>query len=123
MFQHSALLAGGVVCLIVLIGSCKKDASQPTALAPPAPQLMASPTSASMAVGTSQNVSIGGGTPPYVIATPPSAIAAAVLFNPDSLVATLRITGVSVASVATSVTMRDNTPAAPKTVVVPASVH
>ena len=110
-----------VTVLGLVVVTCKKDDGSTSP--PQVPQLTASPPSVSVTVGTSQDVSIGGGTPPYVIATPPSAIAAAVLFNPDSLVATLRITGVSVASVATSVTMRDNTPAAPKTVGVPVSVH
>ena len=119
--KRLVLLMSVVVALGLTIVTCKKDDGSTTP--PLGPQLTATPPSASVTVGAIQDVSIGGGTPPYVIVSPPSAIANAALLNPDSLVATLRITGVSVASVATSVAMRDNTPATPKTVIVPVSVH
>jgi hypothetical protein len=68
-------------------------------------------------------VSVSGGTPPYSISVGPNATATAVLVNPDSSVADLKITGASVDYYSTVVTVRDNTTAAPKTVSVSIMVN
>jgi hypothetical protein len=70
-----------------------------------------------------QTVSISGGKPPYSISGPPGASATALLLSPDSVVATLQISGVSVASVSTAVTVQDNTPSLARIVTVPVKVQ
>ncbi len=114
------MYVSAAVILGLWLSSCKED--EPTAQQQ-GPQLTANPASATVGVGTSQNVSIGGGTPPYDIMSPPSAIATATLLDRDSLVAILRITGVTIASTATSVTIKDNSPPPVRTVNVRISVH
>ena len=126
----AVMVRRSLTVLVIVLGwgmlpcACSKSDSSPTSSSPPNNQsLTAIPSFASVGVGTSQSVSIGGGTPPYAISTAPTGIATAQLLNSDSLVATLSITGVSVASVGTAVTVRDNSASPAKTVTVPISVH
>lgn len=125
MVRRSLMVSVIVVGLGMLPSACSKNDYSPTSSTPPpsGQSLSASPSFASVGVGTSQTVSIGGGTPPYAISAAPTAIAAVQLLNSDSLVATLNITGVSIASVGTSVTVRDNSASPAKAVTVPISVH
>jgi hypothetical protein len=110
-----------IAVLIFNVVSCSKNTS-PTQVQQTTPhQLTAVPPSAAVGVGTSQNIAISGGTPPYSVASGPSAIATAQLTNPDSLVATLTITGVTVATASTSITVRDS--AAVKNVAISIGVH
>jgi hypothetical protein len=111
------------LALVVAAGGCKTNDAPTQPPTSPGPQLSAVPSSIRVAVGIAQNVTVSGGTPPYDIVSGPTAIAAAVLFNRDSLVATIQITGVSVASVSTAVTIRDASPSVAKTVRVPISVQ
>jgi hypothetical protein len=111
-----------IASTIFVVSSCKKDEA-PTQTQQVAPQLSAVPPSVTVGAGLSQNVLVSGGTPPYAIAAAPSAIATARLLNPDSLVATIQITGVTVASVATAVAIRDNSAPTQKTVTVPVRVQ
>lgn len=112
-----------VIALALVGGNCSNSNSPTQPPPPPTPELTVSPASAVVTVGGVQNVSVSGGTPPYAIQSQPSAIATAQLLNPDSLVATLKITGVSVASTSTSVTVRDNSPPPAKLATVPIVVH
>jgi hypothetical protein len=111
-----------IAALVIATVSCSKNSS-PTQVQQQTTtsQLTAVPASASVGVGTSQIVAISGGTPPYSIASGPSAIATAVLSHPDSLVATLTITGVTVATASTAVTVRDSVAA--KSVTISIGVH
>jgi hypothetical protein len=117
---------GLVVSVIVVMGfsACSKDSAapptQPQVGTPPS--LAAVPPAVSVGIGGIQHVNVSGGTPPYSIAAGPGAIATAALSNADSMVAVIKITGISVASVPTSVVVRDNTPSAPKTVSIPVTV-
>lgn len=109
----AALLIGGT--------GCKKDSSSPTQPPTTTPQLTAVPPSASVGVGASQIVTISGGRPPYTISGPPTSSATASLAHPESVVTTLTITGVTVASTSTSVTVDDS--ASSKKVTIPITVH
>jgi hypothetical protein len=104
-----------IAVLVFNVVSCSKNSSPTQVQQTTPPQLTAVPPSAAVGVGTSQNIAISGGTPPY------SAIATAQLTNPDSLVATLTITGVTVATASTSITVRDS--AAVKNVTISIGVH
>ena len=73
--------------------------------------------------GLSEDVAVGGGTPPYSVTTAPSAIATAQLLYPDSAVSYVHITGVTVATASTAVTIKDNSAATAKTVTIPIGVH
>ena len=110
-----AVFAAGT---ILIISSCKDMGDQVTQQPPPAGGLLtAIPPSVTVGQGASANVSIRGGSAPYVIAIPPnSALASASILD-----STLTITGVSVASVAgsTSVKVRDSSPSPQKEVTVP----
>ena len=110
--------------LVVGAGACSKDSSppptQPQLNTPPS--LSAVPPSVSVGIGGVQHVNVSGGTPPYSIAAGPSTIATVDLSNADSSIAVLKIMGVTVASVPTTVTVKDNTPSVPKTVSVPVTV-
>ncbi len=114
-----------VVTAVVIVGLNCGHSDSPTAPSPTpsTPQLTAVPTAVSVAAGGTQNVVVSGGTPPYAIAASPGGIASAQLINLDSVSTTLRITGITVASASTAVTVRDNTPTAPKTVTVPITVR
>jgi hypothetical protein len=119
MFQYRALLAGGVVCIAVLIGSCKKDESQPTTPVPQGPQLTAVPLGVTVGLSQSQNVTITGGTHPYTVAQPPNGnLASAQFVNANLDTAVLVITGVSMATGATSMIVRDATTPQQKSVAV-----
>ena len=121
--KRVVLWSGVVLVLSIVISGCKKD-DPPTTVQQTTSPLTANPPSVTVtAGGSSQDVSISAGTPPYDISRSPSAIATAQLLNRDSLIATLRITGVSIASAATSVTVKDNSASQSKTVTVPISVH
>lgn len=115
LYLAAALLMGA--------GACSKTDSPPTQ-----PQisttagLAAVPPSVAVGIGGVQNVNVSGGMPPYSIATGPSSIATAAISNADSTIAVLKIMGVTVASAPTTVTVRDNTPSAPKTVSISISV-
>lgn len=115
LYIASALLLGA--------GACSKNDSPPTQ-----PQVNASsglaavPPSVSVGIGGVQHVNVSGGMPPYSIATGPGSIATADLSNADSAIAVLKIMGVTVASAPTTVTVKDNTPSAPKTVSIPITV-
>ncbi len=106
---------------MVLAAGCSKSSSpmQPVV----GPQLNAVPTAVTVGIGTSQTVAISGGTPPYGISSSPSSIATAQLSNADSATALVQITGVTVASVSTAVTIRDNSASETKTVAVPIRVQ
>jgi hypothetical protein len=116
-----------VVCALgALVAGCGKNnaATEPQAPAGTStPGLTAQPSSVTIGVGTSTSVSISGGKPPYSIAVSPDARATAQLVNADSAVATLQISGVSVASPSTAVTIQDNSAAPPLTVAVPIKVQ
>jgi hypothetical protein len=115
-----------VVMLGVIASGCGKDYASTAPQTSPGtstPGLTAQPPSVTLAVGGSTTVSISGGKPPYAIAVSPDARATAQLVNADSAVATLEISGVSVASPATAVTVRDNSPAPPLTVAVAIKVQ
>ena len=108
--------------LLIAAASCSKNSGSPTQPnTPPPPQLSAVPPSVSLTAGGSQNVDISGGTPPYSIAGGPGAIATAALTVSDSVVGVLHIMGVSIASVSTTVTVRDS--GGVKSVTIPISVH
>jgi len=113
-----------LIVATVLALNCSKSSS-PTQPPPTSqtPQLTATPPSAIVGAGATTSVVVSGGNPPYAISSPPSSIATAFLLNPDSLIATIQITGVTVASVSTAVMVRDNTASAPKTVTVPITVQ
>ncbi len=104
---------------------CSKSSSSPTQppYSTPPPSLNAAPPSVTVGAGTSQDVTVSGGMPPYTISTPPSSNATAQLQNADSASAIVHITGVTVASVSTSVVIRDNTVSSPKSVSIPITVH
>ncbi|HTY58985.1 MAG TPA: hypothetical protein VMF59_09210 [Bacteroidota bacterium] len=110
--------------LLMGLSACSKDSTAP----PTQPQvgapagLSAVPPTVAVGIGGIQHVNVTGGTPPYSIASAPGAIATADIANADSSIAVLKITGVTVASVATSVVVRDNTPSSPKTVSIPITV-
>lgn len=114
-----------VMALAIAAAGCSKSSAptQPQQQQPPAPKLVAVPPSASVGVGTSQTIIISGGTPPYAIGSAPSAIATAQLLNPDSMIVSLQITGVTVASVSTAVTVNDHTLSQVKSVTVPIQVR
>jgi hypothetical protein len=116
------ILAVLIMIFFVVAIDCSKDNSPTQPPQAPAAQLIAAPPSVTVSVGGSQSVTISGGTPPYAISSPPGAIATAQLVNPDSTMATLQITGVSVASVSTAVTVRDNSSSA-KVVGIPIRVQ
>jgi hypothetical protein len=114
--------------LIVGIGACSKDSSAPPTYpqqtyTPPAAGLSAVPLTVTLGIGGVQDVSVSGGMPPYVISAGPNATAMAVLVNPDSAVADLRIMGAGIDYYSTAVTVKDNTPATPKTVTVTVTVN
>jgi hypothetical protein len=116
-------IAVGVAFVIGSIG-CSKDSGSPTQSQQtqnPSTLLTAVPASASVGVGTFQIISISGGKPPYSIASPPNAIATAVLSHPDSIIASVTITGVTVATASTAVTIRDSIAA--KSVTISIGVH
>ena len=104
---------------------CSKNSSSPTQppSSTPPPSLNAAPSSVALGAGGSQDVTVSGGKPPYAIASPPNANATAQLQNADSASAIVHITGVSIASVSTSVVIRDNTASSPKSVSIPITVH
>jgi hypothetical protein len=111
-----------VITLIVFsVVSCSKNSSPTQMQQTAAPQLTAVPSSAAVGVGTSQTVVISGGRPPYSVASAPTAIATVLLTNPDSLIASLTITGITIATASTSVTVSDS--AGVKNVSIPISVH
>ena len=113
-----------ILAVLVLVAiRCSKNAAPTQPQQSTVPQLTAVPSSVAVGVGVSQNVTISGGTPPYDIASPPSSIATAQLLNRDSLSASVQIVGVTVASVGTAVTIKDNSASTPKTVTVPITVH
>ncbi len=86
-------------------------------------QLVAAPPSVTVGAGISEDVAVGGGTPPYSVTTAPSAIATAQLLYPDSAVSYVHITGVTVATASTAVTIKDNSAATAKTVTIPIGVQ
>ncbi len=114
-----------MVTALVIVGLNCGHSDSPTApsSSPSTPHLTAVPTAVSVAAGGTQNVVVSGGTPPYAIAAPPGSIASAQLINLDSVSSTLSITGITVASASTAVTVKDNTPATPKTVTIPITVR
>ena len=113
-----------VVAMIVFVAiRCSKSDAPTQPKQSTGPQLTAVPTSVAVGVGGAQNVTVSGGTPPYDVASAPSSIATVQLINRDSLAATLQIMGVTVASVGTSVTVKDNSSSSPKSVTIPISVH
>jgi hypothetical protein len=106
------------VALLVGAGACSKDSSMPPTqpqVTPPA-GLYAVPPTVYVGIGGVQHVNVAGGIPPYSISAGPGLIATAGLSDADSSVAVLKIMGVTPASDPTTVTVKDNTPSAPKTV-------
>ena len=115
-----------VVSVTVFALHCSKSSSSPTqpmTPTPPPPSLIAVPTSASITVGATENVTVSGGTPPYLISSAPGSIATASILNPDSVATFIHITGVTVSSVSTAVVIRDNSNPTPRTVSVPIIVQ
>ncbi len=110
-----------LAALTAVIGVHCNNSSSPMQPQQLGPQLTAVPPSVTVGSGGTQLVSVSGGIPPYSIASAPSSIATAQLVNPDSVATTVKITGVTVASVSTAVTIRDS--ASAKTVVIPINVH
>lgn len=97
-----------LLCLVVLIGSCKRDESQPTTPAPQGAQLTAVPPGVTVGLSQSQNVTISNGTYPYAVAQPPNGnLATAQFINANLDTAVLVITGVSTATGSTVVVLRD----------------
>ncbi len=121
MTRRWGLLILLVVGTTIVAIECNKNNSPTQPQQTPGPQLNAVPSSALVGAGGSENIAVSGGIPPYSIASPPGSIATAQLLNPDSIVTTLKITGVSVASVSTAVVIRDS--AAAKTVRIPITVR
>ncbi len=117
----SLVLVAGIT--IVALHCSKSSSPTQPPNTPAVPSLNATPSSATVSVGTSQNVSVSGGAPPYAISASPSAIATAQILNADSAIAIIQITGVTVASVSTSVVIRDNTTTTPKSVTIPITVQ
>jgi len=114
-----------VAAVTVVALHCSKSSGSPTQPATPATPstLNAAPPSVTLSANTSQNVTISGGAPPYSISSAPSAIATAQISNADSAMAIIHIVGVTVASVSTSVVIKDNTTPAPKSVTIPITVQ
>jgi hypothetical protein len=119
------------IVLVFVIGmtamvysACSKNSSptQPQQQ-PTVTKLVAAPPSVTVGAGISMDVAVSGGTPPYSVTTAPSAIATAQLLNPDSAISIIHITGVSVATASTAVTIKDNSAASAKTVTIPIGVH
>jgi hypothetical protein len=126
--RRSALRFVLPAALMLGIGACSKDSSAPPTYpqqtyTPPATGLTAAPLAVSLGIGVVQHVTVSGGMAPYMISAAPNATATAVLVNPDSSVADLKITGASVDYYSTVVTVRDNTPTTPKTVSVTITVN
>ncbi len=110
--------------LAFVIVDCSKSSSptQPTQQQmPPASQLSAVPPSVSVGPGGNLSVTIRGGKPPYNIETGPNGIASVSLAHADSTVATLLVSGISVATASTSVTIGDSGDV--KSTTIPISVH
>jgi hypothetical protein len=107
MARYGTSLAVGVACFCLLIGSCKKDESGPTATpTQTGPALTAAPPGVTVGTGGSQNVTITGGTHPYT-AQSQNLNLASVQFTTNADTATIMITGVSTATGSTSVVVRD----------------
>jgi hypothetical protein len=107
-----------VVAAVVLVFSCSKDD------APSTPQqqgggLRAIPTGLTVSTNQTSTVAVSAGVPPYAIAAAPSAgLATAQFVNANIDTAILSITGVTTATGATSVRVRDSSPSPGKTVTV-----
>ena len=116
---------GIVVTALIIVGlNCgHNDSPTSPSPSPSSSQLTAVPTAVTVAAGGTQSVVVTGGTPPYAIAASPASIASAQLINLDSVSTTLRITGITVASASTVVTVKDNTRANPKSVTIPITVR
>lgn len=112
------------LCVAMLVVSgCTKESVAPTQ--PKAPQLVglsAVPPVVAVGIGGVQHVNVGGGIPPYVIVQGPRPIATVDISDADSSIAILKIMGVTVDSIPTAVTVRDNTSPLPRTVSVPVTV-
>ncbi|MBM2839584.1 MAG: hypothetical protein HW412_112 [Bacteroidetes bacterium] len=106
MAKHYVWITMGLLCLGALIGSCKKDEGQPTST-PPGPLLNANVPGVIVSSGTSQNVTITGGTYPYTAQSANPGLATASFVNANVDTAILVITGVSTATGGTSVVVRD----------------
>lgn len=106
MLRHYAVLAVGIISIGALIGSCKKDESQPTSTSP-GPLLNASVPGVIVSSGTSQNVTITAGMYPYTAQSANPGLATASFVNANVDTAILMITGVSTATGGTSVVVRD----------------
>lgn len=116
MNRNYVSIAFGIVCISVLIGSCK-DEGQPTGSSapPPGSLLTASPPGVTVGTGGSQNVTITGGTHPYTAQVQNPAFATT-QFVTNNDTAVVRITGVSTATGVTSVVVRDASTPQPKSV-------
>jgi hypothetical protein len=120
--RKGSLVTACLIGMLVLVEiHCSKDSSPTQAHV--GPQLNAVPSAVTVGVGVSQTVAVSGGTPPYGIEAAPSTIATAVLLNPDSATSSVQITGVTVASVSTAVTIKDNSTSETKTVTIPIRVQ
>lgn len=113
------VVAGSAALILSTTGCSDMGDEQKTT---PPPALVAAPPTVTVGPGQAANVSISGGTPPYVIAEQPNVtLATATIPIPGAEPAILVITGVTVASPAgsTSVKVRDSSPAPQKEVSVP----
>ena len=116
ILPRSTIRTVPVVLVVLFVSNCRHEDGQATA--PPSQSggtLSANPPSVAVTNGTSRNVSVSGGTSPYVIAELPNPnLAQAMFVNPNESVATLTITGVSVATGSTSVRIKDSSPSPEK---------
>jgi hypothetical protein len=120
MRGYYVVLAIGLIVAPVLMGSCKKEDSQPTgATTPPGPTLSSVPAGVTVGSSQAKNVTITGGTYPYAVTQLPSAnLATAQFVNANLDTAVLVITGVTTATGPTSVLVRDASTPQQKSVVV-----
>lgn len=111
------------VCGSILLIGCKRDESPVGEARQPGQPLTATPSSVTVSIGTVQDVAISDGVPPYQIVSQPAPIASAQMLQGDSSIAVARVTGVSAASAAASLTVKDSSTPEARTVVIPVSVH
>lgn len=117
MTRRMGMPGGLSVLLAVGVLSCSDMGDSPTVAPPAGGTLTATPASVTVGQAEARVVVISGGTLPYMIADAPDGSLATAALTAD----TLTITGVTVASVSgsTSVKVRDSSPSPEKEVRVP----
>lgn len=120
LWSVACMIVGAV--LFMSAAGCADRGDTPPVAAPPAPGgLTAAPPSVSVGLGQAVSVVISGGTPPYeILVRPDTGLVSTALPDPSTEPDTLVITGVTVASVAgsTSVRVADSSPSPRKEVTV-----